>query len=95
MSENTATTDSQVSLDAKPAPLTFKLNPAEVVEQLRGYYNQAEQSLANLQNNIDAGNRQLDEWKRMQLMIVGQKQVVADLLNKIVEAPQAESPAVK
>ena len=65
----------------------LKLDAGQVVEQLQSYLKQADQSLQQLQNNIDAGTRQLDEWKRMQLILVGQRQVVVDLLNRMIEAP--------
>ena len=72
-----------------PQPLTLKLNASEIVTQLQGYLKQADQSLQQLQSNLDAGQRQVDEWKRMQLVLVGQRQVVIDLLNKTVDIPAA------
>lgn len=70
-------------------PTQLKLNAGEITEQLKGYLAQAEKSLNQLASNIEAGERQITEWRKIQLMIVGQKQVVVDLLSKIVEAPAA------
>ena len=65
----------------------LKLNAAEIVTQLNQYQAQADKSLNQLQTNIDAGTKQLEEWKKMQLILVGQRQVVLDLLGKVVEPP--------
>ena len=73
-----------------PSALNFKLSAPEILNQLRTYSEQAEKTLSQLQANIESGNNQIKEWQRMQLMIVGQKQLVADLVNKMVDTtPQA------
>ena len=87
MSDTNTNTDT-ATRNTTPTP-AFKLNAGEVVTQLQSYLKQAEQSLTQLGTNIETGQRQLDEWKRMQLMLVGQRQVTLDLLNKIVEIPSS------
>lgn len=93
MSDEIKDTNTETATLTPPAaPQSFKLTAAEVVAQLRGYYTQADLSQAQLQSNIEAANQKIDEWRRMHLMIAGQKQIVADLLNKIVDAPAAPTP---
>lgn len=68
-------------------PVTFKLSPTEVYSQLQSYLAQASQTLAKLQANIDAANKQVSEWNGMRLMVLGQKQVAEDLVKKLVDQP--------
>ena len=69
------------------APVQLKLNATEIAEQLKANLAQADQSLTQLASNIEAGERQIAEWRRVQLLIIGRKQTVVDLLTKIVEQP--------
>lgn len=71
---------------AGPTP-TFKMTIEETVKTLQGYDTQAESSLAQLQTNIDNANNQINEWRRIQLMIVGQRQLLKDLISKTVQTP--------
>jgi hypothetical protein len=78
--------------DVKP-----KITVEEIVSALDAYKSQADNSLAQLENNINQANAQINEWTKLKLMIVGQKQLIKDLYGKIVESPDKEqvNPAVK
>ena len=69
------------------APLTIE----GTVALLQSYLQQADKSLANLDNSINSAHKQVDEWQRMKLMIVGQKQLIVDLINKTT-APTTPAP---
>jgi hypothetical protein len=75
------TEQEQVSLnnDIKP-----KLSIDDTVKTLQGYLTQADQSLQQIENNIEKVKTQLNELVKMQITVVGQKLLAADLLKKII-----------
>jgi hypothetical protein len=68
----------------------YKMTIDQTVQTYQGYMTQAESSLTQLQTNIDNANNQINEWRRIQLMIVGQKQLLKDLIDKTVETPATD-----
>jgi hypothetical protein len=80
---------SESTTDTAQAPV-FKMTIADTVKTLQTYLGQADSSLANLQSTIDDLTSKTNEAKRMQLILIGQKQLILDLLNKTVEAPKVE-----
>jgi hypothetical protein len=87
-------TQTQATLETAAAP-TYKMSIADTVKMLQNYLTQADNSLAQLQNNIDSATNQVNEWKRIQLMIVGQKQLIADIISKTVDTPAPPKSEVK
>ena len=86
----------QATLDTAATPVpTFKMSIADTVKMLQGYLAQADSSLTQLQTNIDNATAQVNEWKRIQLMIVGQKQLIADIISKTVETPTPVAPTTE
>jgi hypothetical protein len=81
-----------MSENTTQAPV-FKMSIEDTVKTLQGYSVQAETSLSQLQTNIDSALKQIEEWRRIQLMIVGQKQLIADLISKTVETPKSATTA--
>ena len=67
----------------------------QVVAQLQTYDTGAEKSLGQLEAKITEYTNQVTEWKRIQVAILGQRQLIKDLLNKTVEAPAETSIAPK
>lgn len=80
---------SEQTTNTAQAPV-FKMSIGDTVKTLQTYLGQADSSLANLQATIDDLTSKTNEAKRMQLILIGQKQLILDLLNKTVEAPKAE-----
>jgi len=80
----------QATLDTPVIP-NFKMSTEQIVKLLQGYLAQADTSLTSLQSNIDDATNKLNEWKRMQLIIVGQKQLIQDILSKTVDTPKEET----
>ena len=81
-----------------PNKSVSKLTLDELVGKLQTYQGQADASLSQLKKNIDEANAQINEWQKLSLMIVGQKQLLKELLNMILESPvegQVNNPAVK
>jgi len=76
-------------------PINFKLTPAEIYAQLTAYTAQADKTLQQLQASVDAGTNQLNEWRKMIVMITSQKAMAEDLINKMVvkDAPPADTAA--
>ena len=66
-------------------PATYKMSIEETVNELHKYDKQAESSMAQLQTNIDNSEKQINEWRRVQLMIAGQRALLKDLISKTVE----------
>jgi hypothetical protein len=54
----------------------------ELVKTLNTYDESAKKSLDQLQTNIDNATNQITEWKKIQLMIVGQQQLLKDLISR-------------
>lgn len=79
--------NAEATLTGTPAPV-FKMNIDDAVKMLQNYWTQADKSLASLETNINNATNQVNEWKRIQLMLMGQKQLISDLLSKTVEAPK-------
>lgn len=89
MSETNPNT-TEAALSQTQAPIKTKMSIEDTVKMLQNYLGQADNSIAQLQTNIDSASNQVNEWKKLQLMIVGQKQLITDLLNKVVEMPPPE-----
>ena len=64
------------NVPAVPTPDTTE----EHYKRLITYQTQAEASLTQVQGSIDTLTNQLSEARRVQLMLVGQKQLLADLI---------------
>ena len=75
--------ETQLELPLNDQNENYKLSISDTVAKLKQYLENANKSLAQLQENINGANNQIQEWRKLELMIVGQKQVVADLLVKI------------
>jgi hypothetical protein len=76
-------------------PPVFKMQVGDIVKTLQSYAAQADGTLNQLQSNIDTYTKQISEWNKMQIMIVGQKQLIADILSKTVELPvETKSDAI-
>lgn len=82
-----------VNTETVAAP-AFKMSIDETVKMLQNYSVQADNSLTQLQTNIDNATNQLNEWKRMQLMIMGQRQLINDIISKTVVTPNDITSAV-
>ena len=66
----------------------------EMVKTLKTYDESAKKSLEQLQTNIDNATNQITEWKKIQLMIVGQQQLLKDLISRTeVKPTQATQPS--
>jgi hypothetical protein len=76
-----------------PSPSPLAQHPAETFEQfvarLKKYDEQADASLAQVQSNIDTLTSQINDARRVQLMIAGQKQLLKDLISRTPTAPTA------
>jgi NADH/NAD ratio-sensing transcriptional regulator Rex len=82
MSEtNTAITGAVTIPDV---PLTYNMSIEDTVKMLQVYDKQAEATMAQLQTNIDSATNQLNESRRIQLMLVGQRQLTKNLLEKAI-----------
>lgn len=57
----------------------------EMTQLLHNYLSQAEASIKSLEDNITNANNQVQEWKKMQFMIIGQRQLLKDLLTKTTQ----------
>ena len=83
-------TNTTAVVEVGPPTPQYKIGIEETVKTLLSYDAQAENSLTQLQANIDNANNQINEWRRIQLMIVGQRQLLKDLIGKTVELPKTE-----
>jgi len=63
--------------------VTLKMSVEEVLAQVETYKTNADASLAKLQQGIEKQTEQLSQLQKMQLMIMGQRELVTDLLNKM------------
>ena len=68
----------------------FRLSIDATYEMLQKYSASADSTLETLQKNIIAATNQINEWRRYELVIAGQKQLIKDLLTKI-SGPKEES----
>ena len=88
------TNDQAVIPTAPEVPkLTVSMTPAEVLKTVETYKAQAEASLAKLQQNIDKLTEQLNQLQKMRLMVLGQRELVLDLLNKMTGEPAMKEEA--
>ena len=71
----------------------FKITQEDTVKMLQTYQSNADNSLTQIKANIDNALNQIEEWKRMMLMIVGQKQLIQDILNKTISTPEPNPAA--
>ena len=71
----------------------FKITQEDTVKMLQTYQSNADNSLTQIKANIDNALNQIEEWKRMMMMIVGQKQLIQDILNKTIPTPEANPAA--
>lgn len=58
------------------------LTADELVKQLNVYRSNANASLAKIQENIEKVTEQLNSLNKMRLMVLGQREIVNDLLAK-------------
>ncbi|CAK0773743.1 hypothetical protein CCP3SC5AM1_880008 [Gammaproteobacteria bacterium] len=61
----------------------IKMTPEEILNQINVYKANADESLGKLQQNIDKLADQLQNLQKMKLMVLGQREVVLDLLTKM------------
>ena len=85
MAENIEKIEEKAVLPTAPElpQVTAKMTAAEVLKQVQTYKANAEASLAKLQQNTDRLTDQLNSLQKMRLMIMGQRELVLDLYNKI------------
>jgi esterase/lipase len=72
-----------------------QLSIEDTIKMLQNYHQQAETSITQIDNSINTANNQINEWKKMQLMILGQKQLIVDLLSKINITKPADTNITK
>lgn len=60
----------------------LQMTAQEMLAQLNTYHTNANMSLGKIQENIDKVTEQLNNLNRMRLMVLGQREVVNDLIGK-------------
>ena len=63
----------------------------EHVAKLQKYLTNAENSLKQLETNINAATNQIQEAKKMQFAVLGQRDLIKSLLNDLLTAPETKT----
>lgn len=81
MSDNTE----QVVIPTAPElpPVSLTMSREEIFKVVETYKNNADASLGKIQQNIDKLTEQLNNLQKMRLMVLGQRELVIDLFNKM------------